>query len=105
MIFQGKVGLKGAQANVGVPVTDLDATLDIYQVKASDEDWPHTDILIHADQLRVADRLINRCSMHVETGEHPWLIELNDLRALPMSLEPCGSLDGGAPGSVPSMNA
>jgi len=87
MIFQGKVRLDDAQANVGVPVSELDATLDIYLVKTSEEAWPSTDIRIQADQLRAADRLIKRCSLSLETGEHPWLIKLRDLQ---------GSVYGGA---------
>jgi len=80
MIFQGKVGLDGAHASIGVPVTDLDAVLDVYLAKAPGEVWPQIDIRIHADGLRAADRLIERCSLRVETGDHPWQIRLSELK-------------------------
>ncbi len=80
MIFEGKVRLLGASAQVGVPVTELDADLDMHVVTFSDQPWPHTDIRIDANRLRAADRLIERVSLTAQTGKQPWQIELADLR-------------------------
>ncbi len=86
MIFEGNMQLHDAHAQVGVPVTELDATLDMHVVTFADQPWPHTDIRIHNGRLRAADRLVERLSLTAATGDHPWLIELAGVR---------GSLYGG----------
>jgi len=87
MIFEGNVRLRDAKALVGVPVTELDAALDMRVVTFADQRWPHTDIRIRADRLRAADRLIQRVTLRAQTGKHPWLIELTDMK---------GTIYGGA---------
>ncbi len=82
MIFEGDVQLSDARAQVGVPVTELDAVFDMRVVTFADQRWPHTDIRIHADRLRAADRLIERVTLTAETGKHPWLIELADVKGM-----------------------
>ncbi len=80
MIFEGKVSLVDARAQIGVPISEINAELDMHVVKFADRPWPHTDIRITAEHLRAADRLLNRLSLNVSTGEQPWLIDLNDLK-------------------------
>ena len=87
ILFQGRVGFQGAEAQVGVPVQDMYATADIYLVKPADQDWPQTQITINADRLLAADRQVRRCSFRFETGAYPWLIQMKDLK---------GSIYGGA---------
>jgi hypothetical protein len=79
-IFEGKVDLLGARAQLGVPVTELDAVLDMHVVTFADQPWPHTDIRIRAERLRAADRLVERLSLNAVTGEQPWLIETRDIQ-------------------------
>jgi AsmA-like protein len=79
-IFEGKVKLRGTTAQIGVPVTEMDADLDMQVLTYADQPWPYTDIRVHADRLRAADRLIQRLSLHAQTGERPQLINLSDLK-------------------------
>lgn len=79
-IFEGKVNLHGATAQLGVPVTELDARLDMRVVTFADQPWPHLDVRIHADRLRAADRLVQRVSLAVATGDRPRLVNLTDLK-------------------------
>lgn len=79
-IFEGKVKLNGATAQLGVSVTELDAELDMRVATFADQPYPHTDMQIHADRLRAADRLVQRFSLTVATGDRPWLVNLTDLK-------------------------
>ncbi len=101
-IFEGKVNLHGAAAQLGVPVTELDATLDLRVVTFADQPWPHTDMHIHAERLRAADRLVQRVSLAVATGDRPWLVNLTDLRGTVYggALVGHGQLNFGDPASL-----
>jgi len=79
-IFEGKVGLRGAGATLGVPITEMDADLDLRVVTFADQPWPHTDIRMDARSLRASDREITRLSMRSETGDQPSVIKLYDLK-------------------------
>ncbi len=79
-IFEGRVELHGASASLGVPVTEMNALMDMRVVNFVDQPWPHTDIRFTADSLRAQDRLVQRVSMHAETGDQPWLINFNNLK-------------------------
>lgn len=79
-IFEGQVKLRGATAQLGVSVTELNADMDMHVVTFADQPWPHTDINVHADRLRAADRRVRRLSLNVTTGDRPWLVNLTDLR-------------------------
>ena len=81
-IFEGKLHLKGAQAELGVPVTELDADMDMRIVTFAEQPWPHTDVQVNAPRLRARDRLIERVSLNVVTGDYPWLINFTDLRGV-----------------------
>ncbi len=80
MIFEGKVQLQDARGNIGVPVTDMDAQMDMHIATFAEQRWPHTDIRINAESLRVADRLVERFSMSAQTGRQPWLVEMSDVK-------------------------
>ena len=80
-IFEGKVQLRGATAEFGVPLTEMDAELDVHIVTFADQRWPHTDVHLKADRLRALDRLVQRLSFHAETGTRPSLINLDDIKA------------------------
>ncbi len=80
MIFEGKVHLRDARAQIGVPVTELDAEMDMHIATFAEQPWPHTDIRVNADSLRVSDRRIERLTMNAATGRQPWLIEFSDVK-------------------------
>lgn len=79
-IFEAKVALHGANAQLGVPITEMDADMDVHVVTFAEQPWPHTDIQIRADRLRALDRLVQRMSLHAETGELPSRINLKDVK-------------------------
>jgi hypothetical protein len=79
-IFEGKVYLHDADAQIGVAVTELNAELDMHVATFAEQRWPHTDIRIQAEDMRVADRLVERVSFTAKTGRQPWLIELADMK-------------------------
>ncbi|MEZ6190905.1 MAG: hypothetical protein R3C45_06385 [Phycisphaerales bacterium] len=101
-IFEGKVNLKGATAQLGVPVTELDAELDMRVATFVDQPYPHTDMHIHAERLRAADRLVQRFSLAVATGDRPWLVNLSDLKGTVYggALVGFGQLSLGEPSSL-----
>lgn len=79
-IFEAKVGLHDATAQIGVPITEMDADLDVHIVTFADQAWPHTDVQLKADRLRASDRLIQRLSLRALTGEQPSVINLDDVK-------------------------
>ena len=79
-IFEAGVGLQNAEAKLGVDLTEIDADLNMRIVAFGNQPWPHTDIKADIQHLRAADRLVQRASMHVQTGSEPSVIDFQDLK-------------------------
>ncbi|GAB4193495.1 MAG: hypothetical protein Kow00105_07650 [Phycisphaeraceae bacterium] len=81
-IFEGTAHFSGASAQLGVPITELDAEMNMHIAAFADQPWPHIDIRIQADRLRAAERLVRRLSLSVQTGSQPNLVDIADLRGV-----------------------
>ncbi len=81
-IFEGTARFSGATAQLGVPITELDAEMNMHIAAFADQPWPHIDIRIQADRLRAADRLVRRLSLGVLTGSQPNLVNITNLRGV-----------------------
>ena len=85
--FAGSMRLERAQVDLGVLVTELDASLDMTTTKRSDHSWPRVDIKTSADRLRASGRLIESIDLHLATSEQPDYLQLDQF---------IGSIYGGA---------
>ena len=58
MTLNGRFELRGASANVAIPLSDIHGQLDIDLRYDRDHAWPQLDAKLHAEQLKVFDRVI-----------------------------------------------
>lgn len=88
MVFEGKVQLQRAAADLGVPIRELEGDLYVHAVQEGRPDdaapgqaWPRLDIRLDAARLRAADRLIQPLQLHLVTAaDRPELLHIQRLR-------------------------
>jgi SAM-dependent methyltransferase len=78
--FNGELALRDAHANVALPVTALNGGVHMDVTRQPTDALPRVDLRLHADSVRVADRLVSPLFLHLETADRVERIALRELR-------------------------
>src|SRR5690606_8891813 len=77
--FSGDLHITDGKAEVGVPIRDMTGRLAIFAAKRSSERWPNLNLMLNAQQLRAADRLITPFDLRLASTSRPGVLEMIEL--------------------------
>jgi len=79
--FKGEITLKDSSAVIGLPISDIHATLDVEAQQRRDESWPRLNIGIEGESARVSGRLVSPITLKLATTKDPGVVTVDELAA------------------------